>query len=569
MPRRPVYLKPYNSSGGGGASRYRGDGMQVSRVRGTLTTNENPGDAQGATAADAPWAEQLPSVMAWLPVACILLDPDYRVISWNRASTAIFGFAGEEMVGRSPFGSIVPEAARGQVEELLAALRLTAAPVCSFQQNLTKDGRLIDCEWHNAVLRDDRGEISRFICLALDISERVKSQQSLKRNEQIQQQLNSHLARTRKKMEEALNARIESEAELLSSKLELKSLNSELKGILDAVEEGLILYSPELEIVWSNRGASKYFGVSGAELEPAPQRVADCFRSAGQISDQVTWGNGQILDIQLYPIPGELGEVQSVLEVVRDVTRETNRQAEAVRTAHLASLGELAAGVAHEINNPTHGIINYAELLMRESPGPERIADVCSRIVKESERIAHIVRALLDFSRHRDGGKSRLRVEEAVDEALTLCRSQLKKDNIAVALDRQNVQLLEIQADPQQIVQVVLNLISNARYSLNEKYPEFHPDKGLSCTLSRVSMDGRSFAKVAITDRGGGIPEQLLPKVLNPFFTTKSNGRGTGLGLSICNSIVADHGGMLEIASREGEWTTATFLLPVWRAHES
>ena len=520
-------------------------------------------------------ADQPPNALEWLPIGCILCDREFRVSYWNRASASLFGFSRDEMLGRSPYETFVPDAAKAQLEADVAALRQAAAPIRSFSRNLTKDGRLIDCEWHMSAIPDSLGEVAHFICMALDITESIKSQEALKRSKLLQQQLNSHLARTRQAMEEALQARIESEAALLRNKLELKSVNSELKGILDAVEEGLILYSPELEVVWSNRGAVKYFPASGDDparpllppkTEAAPGYVADCFRSASQLSEQITKGNGQVLDILVSPIFGEKGEVLSVLEVVRDVTRETNRQAEALRCAHLASLGELAAGVAHEINNPTHGIISYAELLIREFPGEGRVCDVSKRIVKESERIAHIVRALLDFSRKRDGGKQRLRVEEAVQEAFTLCQSQLKKDNIAVSLERHNVQLLEILADPQQIIQVLLNLISNARYSLNEKYPALDPDKRLNCSLSRVTMDGGSWAKVVLMDQGGGIPEQLLAKVLNPFFTTKAHGRGTGLGLSICNTIVADHGGLLEIASREGTSTTVTLLLPVWRA---
>jgi signal transduction histidine kinase len=157
-----------------------------------------------------------------------------------------------------------------------------------------------------------------------------------------------------------------------------------------------------------------------------------------------------------------------------------------------------------------------------------------------------------------------VRIEQALDEAVTLCHSQLKKDEIQVLFDRQNSEFLEVSADPQQIVQVVLNLISNARYSLNEKYPERHPDKSITCSLSKVSMAGSFWVKLAIADRGGGIPQAMLSKVLNPFFTTKPNGRGTGLGLSICNTIIVDHGGLLEISSVEGTSTTVSFLLPAW-----
>ena len=518
-------------------------------------------------------AGQLPLVLEWLPAGCLLLDRDYLIRYWNHAAESIFGFAKEEMLGRSPYDTIVPGSDRSQPAGVEAALRGGDAPMRGFYRNLTKDGRLINCEWHTAAVRDAEGGVSLFICLALDVTERIRSQEQLKRSELIKQQLNSHLARTRQAMEEALQARIESEAELLSNRLELKQINSELRGILDAVEEGLTLYSRDLEIVWGNKEAFRHLHrtgeVAGGEGEGAqevPGYIRDCFLSGAQFTDQIGRSNGQVFDILVYPIFDEQGEVQSVLEVVRDVTGKARRQAEALRTAHLASLGELAAGVAHEINNPTHGIMHYAELLIRES-SDGLVRDVSGRIIKESERIARIVRALLDFSRRKDGGKTRVPIEEVVDEALTLCHSQLKKDNITFRLERENTHLLEVLADPQQIIQVLLNLIGNARYSLNEKYPGADDAKRLVLSLSPSTLDERSFARLELFDQGGGIAEQLLPKVLNPFFSTKPKGRGTGLGLSICNNIIADHGGVLEIASREGISTTVTFLLPVWRNH--
>ena len=513
-------------------------------------------------------AGRLESVLDGMPIACLLLDRDFLVADWNRAAQSIFGFHREEVVGRSPYETIVPAACRDRLEEVEAALRREGAPVVHCSRNLDRDGRELDCEWHNTAIRDGQGEIAWFVCLALDITERLKSQAALKRSEQIQQQLIRHLARTRQLMEAALNARIASETALFAKEQELNKVNNELRGILDAVEEGLILYSRDLEIVWSNREACKYFPAADAP-HPAlsPDYVRDCFRSAAPFADQFSRGGGQILDILVYPIFDEEGVVQSVLEVVRDVTVKTHQQAEVVRTAHLASLGELAAGVAHEINNPIHGIMNYAELLARRFPAEERVGDICGRIVKESERVAHIVRALLDFSRKGDGGKVGVRIEEVVDGALILCRSQLKTDNIALCWDRGEIGLLEVLADPQQIVQVVLNLIGNARDSLNDKYPDADPDKRIEFSLATLEKGGRNWARVSVLDRGGGIPESHLPKVLNPFFSTKGNGRGTGLGLSICNTIIADHQGMLEIESQEGESTTASFLLPVWRTH--
>jgi signal transduction histidine kinase len=123
--------------------------------------------------------------------------------------------------------------------------------------------------------------------------------------------------------------------------------------------------------------------------------------------------------------------------------------------------------------------------------------------------------------------------------------------------------LPEIVANPQQVMQVFLNIISNARYALNEKYPDPHEDKVLEILAERIEGDGGPCVRMTFRDRGTGIPADLMDKVITPFFTTKPGAKGTGLGLSICAGIVSDHGGKLALESVEGEFTKVTVDLPV------
>ena len=122
--------------------------------------------------------------------------------------------------------------------------------------------------------------------------------------------------------------------------------------------------------------------------------------------------------------------------------------------------------------------------------------------------------------------------------------------------------LPEIVANPQQIQQVFMNLISNARYALNQKYPGVHEDKILEIRGERTVADGGTRVRLTFRDTGTGIPAGLIEKVVDPFFSTKPSGQGTGLGLSICNGIIRDHGGTLRIKSVEGEFTSVTVDLP-------
>jgi two-component system NtrC family sensor kinase len=244
------------------------------------------------------------------------------------------------------------------------------------------------------------------------------------------------------------------------------------------------------------------------------------------------------------------------------VTDKASLEAEAMTASHLASLGELAAGVAHEINNPINGIINYAQIFANRSKSGGQEAEIAGRIIREGERIAGIVRSLLSFARERKEEKVPVRLQIILFESLTLSEAQFRKDGIELMMDFSS-DLAEVIANPQQIQQVFLNIISNARYALNQKYRRAHKNKVLEISGKNIVIDDLPFVRLVFHDRGTGIPASVLSKVMNPFFSTKPSGQGTGLGLSISHGLIRDHGGRLTIESAEGQYTRITIDLPV------
>ena len=238
------------------------------------------------------------------------------------------------------------------------------------------------------------------------------------------------------------------------------------------------------------------------------------------------------------------------------------RQAEAMTTARLASIGELAAGVAHEINNPVNGIINYAELIMSRTNPEGEIEQFLGGIIREGERVASIVSNLLTFARDVRQEYSPARVRDILDASLELLGRRLEADAIEPRIDVPQ-DLPNIRCRSQQIQQVFINLITNARHALNEKYPQRGADKVLEISARPVELDGRAYVRVVFHDHGTGIPESVLPKVFDPFFSTKVEGEGTGLGLSISYGIVKDHNGRIHIESVEGEYTRVVVDLAV------
>lgn len=256
-------------------------------------------------------------------------------------------------------------------------------------------------------------------------------------------------------------------------------------------------------------------------------------------------------------------ELQESYELLKEeITDRRAAEAETIRAGQLAALGELAAGVAHEINNPINGIINYAQMLLNKGIPDSKDQDLAARIIKESDRIAHIVRSLLSFARAGKEEKYPVNIHEIMSETLGLTETQLKKDGIKLEIDIP-VNLPRIIAQPQQLEQVFLNIISNARYALNQKYPGEHKNKILEIRSGERMIGKSPYVRISFNDRGTGIPGALLDKVMNPFYSTKPSNIGTGLGLSISHSIIKNHGGKLTIDSVEGEFTKVIIELPV------
>jgi PAS domain S-box-containing protein len=258
-------------------------------------------------------------------------------------------------------------------------------------------------------------------------------------------------------------------------------------------------------------------------------------------------------------IQNDVGDFQGVVFMAQDITVQT----EAMRAGHMSSLGELAAGVAHEINNPLNSIINFAQILIDEIEDDGPLTDeLLFRIINEGDRVSNIVRSLLSFARESERGKTMVMINKVIQETFALTDIQILKDSIVLEVDVSET-LPPIFANFQQLMQVFINIINNARYALNQKYPGATPDKKLVIAAELKQVDDESVIDISFYDTGVGIPAQIIDKVINPFFTTKPAGQGTGLGLAISHGIVTDHDGRLIIKSIEGEYTKVTTRFPL------
>jgi len=266
--------------------------------------------------------------------------------------------------------------------------------------------------------------------------------------------------------------------------------------------------------------------------------------------------------LNISPIKESDGVVRNILLIARALTSEEVRKVDSMRTAQLAAIGELAAGVAHEVNNPITGIINFAQILLDDSKKDSLEEELLTRIITEGERIASIIKNLLSFARESDQEIEPIDMVDVIKTSLSLVEHQCKNDGIQISPDFHDGPC-PINGNFRQLQQVILNLLSNSRFALNERYPLTSPEKKIRISCHPVAIANEPpWIQVSLRDHGTGIPQGILDRLFDPFFTTKPAGQGTGLGLSISFGIIQDHGGSIKVNSIMHKFTEMLIKIP-------
>jgi histidine kinase len=255
-----------------------------------------------------------------------------------------------------------------------------------------------------------------------------------------------------------------------------------------------------------------------------------------------------------------------LLVTTSDITARLLAEQHLIQASKMATLGEMATGVAHELNQPLSVIKTASSFLRRKAEKREPISEEILRtmteeIVSHVDRASRIINHMREFGRKSDVKKERVQLNEALNKALEIFSQQLKLREIEVVRDLEET-LPPILADANRLEQVFINLLINARDAIEEKrerFPVQGGDKKIFVTTR--SLDGKVV--VEIRDTGVGIPKNLLERIFDPFFTTKKVGKGTGLGLSISYGIVKDYDGTIEVETREGEGANFIMEFPV------
>jgi two-component system NtrC family sensor kinase len=238
-------------------------------------------------------------------------------------------------------------------------------------------------------------------------------------------------------------------------------------------------------------------------------------------------------------------------EQLKEFTRKKFMESE-----RLALIGQLAANVAHELNNPLQGIVTYSHLLLERNSIDDPTKQTLQKIVVQANRSRDIIRGLLDFSRQRKPDKTLCDINNLLNESLSFLENQALMQNVEVITRLEN-NLPSIVIDPSQVQRVIINIIVNAAEAMNGNG---------QLTMTTRHNQAKGFIEVEISDTGSGITAENLDKIFDPFFTTKETGHGVGLGLAISYGIIKEHGGSIAVESEVGKGTTFTIRLPITRA---
>lgn len=379
--------------------------------------------------------------------------------------------------------------------------------------------------------------------------------------------------------------------ELEEKEEEYSKLLYQFKALLDAISDPIALFSSDFKTVWTNKSyeietqtASKsqtslkdsFFGSHFASDHVF---LTKCFETGNTIEAEMKSADQKIWEIKAYPLKNDEGETVQVIAKAIDVTEKYQLREESARSAQLASLGELSAGIAHEINNPNSIILLNIPILkqvlndamplfaqyysehgdfplgqLNYSTMEKELPRLTERIEESGLRIKRIVEDLKNFVTSRSTqNQTKVNINEVVEAALRLLNNAIKKCPATTSVDY-TPNLPSIRGNFQRLEQVVINLLLNACQSVH--------DSSQSIKISTGQNPDSNAVTITIEDSGPGIPQEIQHRLNEPFFTTKRPNGHAGLGLSVAFRTVQEHKGRIEIQSSLGKGTKFTIILP-------
>ncbi len=462
----------------------------------------------------------LSSVTQQVSDSTIVIDPDFKITYMNQASQDLFGYTLEEARGKRLGLFDAKPMTEKEKKEIYRTIS-NGKVYTSIATKRRKDGSTIICDCRLSPLYDEKGKVFSYIDVHRDITEQKEVEAKL----QVQKQLIERILATTP------------EGVLVIDRNDRIILANE--AFHNIFHDGKKAISNKLlnEIIPVNQLLNLYKTVKRGKKE----------NNTLEFRYQVKTLEKRIICV-IIKMDGE-----RTLLTFTDVSQEREEEEKLYLTDRLASIGEMAAGLAHELNNPLTGILALSQLLMDSDLSEEHREDL-ECVYSEAKRAASIVKNVLLFTRNNNYENGQASTNEVVKDVLRLREYEEKENNITAATNLQE-NLPDIPMDKFQLQQAFLNIILNAESAIKET----NRPGILTVTTERVN----NHINIHFKDNGCGIKKNILPRIFDPFFTTKDIGKGTGLGLSICYGIVVKHGGEMSVKTRVNKGTTFTIKMPV------
>lgn len=343
-------------------------------------------------------------------------------------------------------------------------------------------------------------------------------------------------------------------------------------SIIQNYSDAVIALDNDYKIFFWNKGAERIFGYTADEM--LGKTVDPIIPSELKEKGELQWlfeetlrkgyienyeterirkdGRRIIVNLSRSLIKDENGEVLGSIAIVKDVTQIKELEKQIQHSDKLALIGQIAAGIAHEIGTPLNVISGNAEYIMMEMGENNPYKEELETIISQAERIANLIKQLLEFARPRKPNYTKVNVNNELHHVVELLKHQFEKSNIKLNL-KFSEDIPSIYADCSQIHQVFLNIIVNAIQAINQN--------GV-IEIETFAKDG--YVNIKFRDNGVGILPEHIHKIFEPFFTTKEAGKGTGLGLAVSKRIIDEHNGKIEVESTPGKGTVFTVKFPTY-----
>jgi PAS domain S-box-containing protein len=485
--------------------------------------------------------ERFRSLLEYLPAISIQgYTSDGTVRYWNKASEGVYGYSNEEAVGRNLADLIIPEDFRPLFEEALkrgSRARRSGEFMPAGELVLRrKDGSSVPVySIHTVVCLENRPPL--MFCIDVDLSERKKAEEALRTSEEKYRSLVDN-------MDQIIFA--------TNRDRKITFINPAVEKIMGYRPDELIgkrmvdfLPPEDLPVI-----AKRRLRILAGRTETFDYRVAG------------KHGQTRYINVCASPIY-ENGAVAGIQGVITDVTETRLLQDQLIRSERLAATGKLAASIAHEINSPLQGVTSMLSLMQKKYAGDPALINYVELLQGAFGRIRDTVRNLLDLNRPGNEIKQLIDINCIIEKTVELVTSLTKKHKIRMNLNLAP-DLPKVYGSPQQLNQVLLNIINNAVEALTSESNGGGIPYRQGCTLGCInieSLPADGSVTVRVADNGPGIPSETLPYIFDPYYTRKKK-MGMGIGLSICHGIVEDHHGRIEACNNPEGGAVFTIRLP-------